>query len=329
MRLLLALCLTLGLAVGCSKSSTVGDDAGPDITFDAAVPPDTGPDVVDGGPAPRCGDRNVDPGEDCDDGNTRDGDGCSAACELEIECGNGRLDPTEGCDDGNTTDGDGCNADCMREAYCGDGTVDEGEVCDDGNNRSGDGCRSDCESEEGCGNGVVDAVLGERCDDGNEEDGDGCSASCQVEMCGDGTEMAPEECDDENVLSFDGCGPDCRDEHSLILSEFAIGDDSFGCDFSGDGEPDNRFAAALGPLVGLANDMFIGDAIADGQLLFLLHALALDDAAMANDPSFSLAWFLGEDADDDATNNLGGMGRFFPGDGAFDAMGNPTAAAVG
>ncbi|MEZ4248518.1 MAG: DUF4215 domain-containing protein [Polyangiales bacterium] len=326
MRVLLALCVTLGLAVGCSKSSTIGDDAGPDITFDAAMPVDGGPTPVDGGPAPRCGDRSVDPGEECDDGNDRDGDGCSSACEVEIECGNGRLDPTEECDDGGTADGDGCDSDCRREAYCGDGTVDDGEICDDGNNRSGDGCRSDCQSVEDCGNNVVDAVLGERCDDGNMMDGDGCSSTCQLEMCGDGTVMPPEQCDDENVLAFDGCGPDCRDEHSLILSEFAIGDDSVGCDFSGDGEIDNRFAEALGPLVDLANDMFIGNAIEDGQLIFLMHALALDDPAMANDPSFSLAWFLGQDADGDASNNLTGMGRFTPDASAFDAMGNPTAA---
>ena len=82
MRVLLALCVTLGLAVGCSKSSTIGDDAGPDITFDAAMPVDGGPTPVDGGPAPRCGDRSVDPGEECDDGNDRDGDGCSSACQL-------------------------------------------------------------------------------------------------------------------------------------------------------------------------------------------------------------------------------------------------------
>lgn len=32
-----------------------------------------------------CGDGDVDPGEECDDGNTVDGDGCSAVCELENE----------------------------------------------------------------------------------------------------------------------------------------------------------------------------------------------------------------------------------------------------
>ncbi len=31
-----------------------------------------------------CGDGKVDPGEACDDGNSRDGDGCSASCNLEV-----------------------------------------------------------------------------------------------------------------------------------------------------------------------------------------------------------------------------------------------------
>ncbi|UCC29837.1 MAG: DUF4215 domain-containing protein [Phycisphaerales bacterium] len=33
--------------------------------------------------APSCGDGHVDPGEECDDGNTVDGDGCSANCQEE------------------------------------------------------------------------------------------------------------------------------------------------------------------------------------------------------------------------------------------------------
>ncbi len=34
-------------------------------------------------PEPRCGDGTVDPGENCDDGNDRSGDGCSADCSIE------------------------------------------------------------------------------------------------------------------------------------------------------------------------------------------------------------------------------------------------------
>ena len=51
--------------------------------------------------AAACGDGLVWMGmETCDDGNVKDGDGCSAACKLEVQskCGNGVVDPGERCD---------------------------------------------------------------------------------------------------------------------------------------------------------------------------------------------------------------------------------------
>jgi cysteine-rich repeat protein len=62
-------------------------------------------------------------------------------------CGNGVLDPGEFCDDGNNKSGDGCPADCSNP--CGDGVLDPGEVCDDGNHIDGDGCAADCKSRDG------------------------------------------------------------------------------------------------------------------------------------------------------------------------------------
>ena len=66
-------------------------------------------------------------------------------------CGDGRLvdEIGEDCDDGNNIDGDGCTADCLIEIppVCGDGNVDPGEDCDDGNMVSGDGCSDICEIE--------------------------------------------------------------------------------------------------------------------------------------------------------------------------------------
>ena len=97
-------------------------------------------------PVGDCGNGVVDPGEQCDDGNTVSGDGCSSSCRLEV-CGNGILDPGEQCDDGNTVSGDGCSATCQREPRCGDGVVDPGEQCDDGNTVSGDGCSASCRLE--------------------------------------------------------------------------------------------------------------------------------------------------------------------------------------
>ncbi len=68
---------------------------------------------------PACGNGVLDDGEECDDGNTTDGDGCAAGCALEYTpgCGNGVLDAGEECDDGNNADGDGCSAGCLDEVY--------------------------------------------------------------------------------------------------------------------------------------------------------------------------------------------------------------------
>ena len=56
----------------------------------------------------------MDSGEECDDGNNDDEDGCSAICRLEV-CGNGRLDPGEECEDGNIDSCDGCSDTCEIE----------------------------------------------------------------------------------------------------------------------------------------------------------------------------------------------------------------------
>ncbi|MBI2378770.1 MAG: DUF4215 domain-containing protein [Deltaproteobacteria bacterium] len=146
-------------------------------------------------------------GEECDDGNTLDGDGCSAACLIE-SCGNGRTEGLERCDDGNTLDGDGCSSSCQPE-FCGDGVLQLMEQCDDGNFDGGDGCSPWCTIEV-CGNFILDAA--ETCDDGNVDDGDGCNSLCQLEFCGDFVLQPSEECDDGNSANGDGCDSSCRIE---------------------------------------------------------------------------------------------------------------------
>jgi len=60
-------------------------------------------------------------------------------------CGNGILEGSEQCDDGNTISGDGCSSTCQLEsAVCGNGIVEGSEQCDDGNLVNGDGCSSQC-----------------------------------------------------------------------------------------------------------------------------------------------------------------------------------------
>jgi len=124
------------------------------------------------------------------------------------ECPNGVVDAGEQCDDGNMVDGDGCTADCVDE-FCGDGVINDGgaEQCDDGVGNSDvtpDACRSDC-SLPSCGDAVTDS--GEECDDGNLDDTDGCTSACTI--CGNGVVTAPEACDDGNLDDGDCCKNDC------------------------------------------------------------------------------------------------------------------------
>jgi cysteine-rich repeat protein len=85
-----------------------------------------------------CGNGEIEDGEDCD-GTT----GCSASCLNEgsaATCGDGDdSDPGEDCDDGNTADGDGCSSSCLYEgsnenyddpSVCGDGLWGTGEECE-------------------------------------------------------------------------------------------------------------------------------------------------------------------------------------------------------
>lgn len=59
-------------------------------------------------------------------------------CTVKIVTGNVTT-----CGDGNTVDGDGCSANCQLE-YCGDAITNNNgtEQCDDGNKVSGDGCNN-------------------------------------------------------------------------------------------------------------------------------------------------------------------------------------------
>jgi cysteine-rich repeat protein len=132
-----------------------------------------------------CGDGARTEAEQCDDGNTANGDGCSAECTTEIPetCGDGRVDEAEGeqCDTAGETAT--CDGDCTIPV-CGDAwrnAVLEG--CDDGNTTGGDGCSAECTIEipSACGDGAVQTQLGEQCDDHNTTSGDGCSSTCQLE----------------------------------------------------------------------------------------------------------------------------------------------------
>jgi cysteine-rich repeat protein len=60
-----------------------------------------------------CGNGVVEDGEECDDENLFNDDGCSSQCLME--CGDGRLSGDEECDDGNRLVDDGCDETCQLE----------------------------------------------------------------------------------------------------------------------------------------------------------------------------------------------------------------------
>ncbi|HWO21034.1 MAG TPA: DUF4215 domain-containing protein, partial [Kofleriaceae bacterium] len=99
--------LTFGLVPGASAYAHVME-AGDDAAIAGYVV------RVGYTPVP-CGNGFVEFGEQCDDGNTAAGDGCSATCQIEVVCGDGLIAPSEQCDDGNATGGDGCSATCQVE----------------------------------------------------------------------------------------------------------------------------------------------------------------------------------------------------------------------
>jgi len=248
-----------------------------------------------GGVPSVCGDGIVGSGESCDDGNTSDGDGCGATCELEpgytcpwnepcrpVICGDGNEDGYvdadgvyvyEQCDDGNTSEGDGCSSTCLPEVgyYCSyPGEPCKKVVCGDGSQdlyvsgfgpglgAAGTGAGGAGFGGSGMGSGFAGSGTSgpfitygyEQCDDGNAVSGDGCSAACQIESpyicvtpgspcrvprCGDGfvdyiqgaggggaggmmggagsgAYGFVEGCDDGNVTSGDGCSATCTIE---------------------------------------------------------------------------------------------------------------------
>ena len=228
----------VGLVAGCSEQKppekSEVQEALPPLEVEPNEPENAPPLLGTGGsvmltePGPEevaeqavCGDGKLSPGETCDDANTEDADGCSAACAVEP--GYICLEP---------------GTQCIQEV-CGDGSRTVSETCDDGNTVPTDGCDSTCQVESGwvcptqgaaclprCGDGLL--VGAERCDDGNTTTGDGCGggcliepgwfdcpptgATCQQAVCGNGVTEANEGCDDANDINGDGCNASCLRE---------------------------------------------------------------------------------------------------------------------
>ncbi len=174
---------------GCDDGNTVaGDGCSPQCRIEA------------------CGNGVLDPGEECDDGGV-DTTNCDSDCTAPA-CGDRHVNTAAGeqCDDGNTVAGDGCSPQCQIEA-CGNGVLDPGEACDEGGVDTTN-CDSDC-TRPACGDRHVNTAAGEDCDDGGV-DTTTCDADCTFAVCGDSyvNTAAGEECEypDTEVTSA-GCPP--------------------------------------------------------------------------------------------------------------------------
>ena len=211
-----------------------------------------------------CSDTcQVEAGYMCTLSDTPDASGHKLSICFARACGDGFRVGTEECDDGNTVNGDGCNKFCKRETgyhcpekggrcekdVCGDGKVTGDETCDEGSANTTEGCincqiqfgwecltpGSPCTNTAVCGDGVLQG--GEECDDTNTASDDGCSDRCKIETkylclgepsvcsigdCGDGVIQKGEACDDGNVSAGDGCSPVCTKENIFDC-------DSHGC----------------------------------------------------------------------------------------------------
>jgi cysteine-rich repeat protein len=94
-----------------------------------------------------CGDATHDGAESCA-GTHNGGVYCTDECERRT-CGNKVVDPGEACDDGNEVTGDGCAFQCRSNEMCMNGYTDfdVGEECDDANGTNLDGCSTTCKVE--------------------------------------------------------------------------------------------------------------------------------------------------------------------------------------
>ena len=190
---------TTGPAPTSTDSSTTTDNDTTSATTTATTTSDTSTTA----PPPDCGDTQVDPGEDCDDGNKDDTDACTNTCKSAA-CGDGIVGPGEACDDANNIDDDDCSNICAAPG-CGDGVLQNAEQCDDANNIDTDACLNTCKLAT-CGDGVVHDGL-EACDDANNIETDTCTFECQPPSCGDMAQNG-DETDLDCGGSCDGCAID-------------------------------------------------------------------------------------------------------------------------
>lgn len=135
----------------------------------------------------QCGDGVIGSGEDCDDGNTNNSDGCSSSCKWETRTFTCPAKPAN--TSWNTVDAYGQICAASNGTTCTTWSPANDAVTDYSATPSSAACQYTCAAGYNwngtscilayCGDGYTDA--GEQCDDGNTVEGDGCSNACTLE----------------------------------------------------------------------------------------------------------------------------------------------------
>ncbi len=155
-------------------------------------------------------------------------------------CGNGQLNPGEQCDDGNDVDGDECSNACVFS--CGDGILQATELCDTAIAEGMAGaCPTDCADTEVC---TADRLVGEDCQQTCENtiivdfvDGDGCCPEITdnyafndldcAPVCGNGLVEMGETCDTAITAGEVGaCPSDCADAEACTVDTLTVPTDN-------------------------------------------------------------------------------------------------------
>src|SRR6185295_6594491 len=110
-------------------------------------------------PGSLCGDGDVCNGqESCDGAGT-----CVPGMPIGCICGNNVIDPNEDCDDGNTVNGDCCSATCQLDPAgypCADNTVCNGDETCDGSGVCQPGTALNCDDHNLCTQDSCNPITG-------------------------------------------------------------------------------------------------------------------------------------------------------------------------
>lgn len=243
----------------------------------------------------------------------KDGTSCGTAkiCKsskcVDTVCGDGIVDGTEECDDGNTTNGDGCDNNCKFSCLSTDKTRDctpkdvcQGKgTCDDTKHvcstptplADGTSCGTGLVCKGGvctgalCGNGKIDP--GEECD---PPDGVTCDATCHkivAAVCGNSKRETGEQCDDGNTTNLDGCSAKCQFEQDHRANSVQMIYDTSICTH-------NALGGAMGSSAQSQIKTALDNGVKNGSTTLSFEFLSLTDLTGTSAASMSIGGLTGK-----------------------------------